>query len=451
MKRKNVIIMGAAGRDFHNFNVCFRDNPSCRVMAFTATQIPYIANRRYPQALAGSLYPRGIPIFDEKELPGLVRKYSINEVVFSYSDISHNEVMHKASLVLALGADFRFLGPDATMLKSRKPVISVCAVRTGAGKSQVTRYISGIIMDKGIKPVVVRHPMPYGNLVEQEVERFAHLDDLALHRCSIEEREEFEPLLSKGVIVFAGVDYSKILRAAEEEGDIIIWDGGNNDFPFFRPDLEITLVDPLRVGHETGYFPGEVNLRRAQVIIINKANAVENQVLQRLEETLVVVNPWARIVKTASEIRVSDASAIAGKTVLVVEDGPTITHGGMSSGAGFAAAMKFSAKEIVDPRQFAADSITEIYRKYPHIGPVLPAMGYSIEQIEDLRKTLELSHSEIVLSATPIDLHRIMTLSKPVVRVYYDLSETPEKPLHGIIFKFLENHGLAGDTGKHFT
>jgi predicted GTPase len=451
MKRKNVVIMGAAGRDFHNFNVCFRDNPSIRVRAFTAAQIPYIANRRYPQALAGSLYPRGIPIFDEKELPDLVKRYRINEVVFSYSDISHNEVMHKASLVLALGADFRFLGPDATMLKSRKPVISVCAVRTGAGKSQVTRYISKTVRGKGLKPVVVRHPMPYGDLVEQEVERFAHLDDLALYRCSIEEREEFEPLLSQGVTVFAGVDYSKILHFAEEEGDIIIWDGGNNDFPFFRPDLEITLVDPLRVGHETGYFPGEVNLRRARVIVINKANTVGNNVLQRLEETLVAVNPWARIVRTASEIRVSDASAITGKTVLVVEDGPTITHGGMPTGAGFAAAKKFSAKEIVDPRQFAADSITEVYRKYPHIGPVLPAMGYSNEQIEDLRKTLEMSKSEIVLSATPIDLRRIMTLSKPVVRVYYDLSETPEKPLHGIILEFLENREFAGDTGKHFT
>jgi predicted GTPase len=444
MKRKNVIIMGAAGRDFHNFNVCFRDNPSVRVRAFTAAQIPYIANRRYPQALAGILYPRGIPIFDEKELPELVKKYRINEVIFSYSDISHDEVMHKASLVLALGADFRFLGPDATMLKSRKPVISVCAVRTGAGKSQVTRYISENIMEKGIRHVVVRHPMPYGNLVEQEVERFAHIDDLAQYRCSIEEREEFEPLLSLGVIVFAGVDYSRILCAAEGEGDILVWDGGNNDFPFLRPDMEITIVDPLRAGHETSYFPGEVNVRRAQVIVINKANAVDKGALQRFEETLALVNPKAKIVKTASDVRVSDPAAIAGKKVLVVEDGPTITHGGMPSGAGLAAAVKFSAKEIIDPRPYAVDSITKVYRKYPHIGPVLPAMGYSTEQIEDLRKTLEQSRSEIVLSATPIDLSRIMALSKPVVRVYYDLSETPEEPLKGIIHEFLRERGFVG-------
>ena len=438
MKRKNVVIMGAAGRDFHNFNVCFRDDPSYRVRAFTAAQIPYIANRRYPPVLSGSLYPRGIPIFDETELPELVREFHINEVVFAYSDISHNEVMHKASLSLALGADFRFLGPDATMLKSRRPVISVCAVRTGAGKSQVTRYLCEIINGNGFKPVVIRHPMPYGDLTEQAVQRFAHLDDLALKRCSIEEREEYEPLLNQGVTVYSGVDYEKIVRAAEGEGDLLIWDGGNNDFPFLRPDLEITLVDPLRSGHETSYFPGEVNVRRAQVIVINKANTVDKAVLQRIEETLAAINPFAAIVKTASEIRVSDPSAIAGKKVLVVEDGPTITHGGMPTGAGFAAALKYSAAEIVDPRPFATYSISAVYRKYPHIGPVLPAMGYSPEQIEDLHRTLEVSRSDLVLSATPIDLQRVMTLTKPVVRVYYDLFEMPDERLKSIINEFLK-------------
>ncbi len=451
MKRKNILIMGAAGRDFHNFNVCFRDNPSCRVKAFTATQIPYIANRRYPPVLAGRLYPQGIPIFEESAMPELIKKFRIHEVVFAYSDISYSELMHKASLALALGVDFSFLGPDATMLKSRKPVISVCAVRTGAGKSQVTRYFCGLIMGMGIKPVVIRHPMPYGNLVEQEVERFAHLDDLALYRCSIEEREEFEPLISAGATVFAGVDHQKILIAAEGEGDILIWDGGNNDFPFLRPDLEITLVDPLRAGHETSYFPGEVNVCRAQVLIINKANTVNNDVLQQLNETLSAINPRAAIVKTASEIRVVDPAAIQGKKVIVVEDGPTLTHGGMPSGAGFAAAVKFSAAEIVDPRPYATDSISDLYRKYPHIGPVLPAMGYSSSQIEDLHRTLELSRCDLVLSATPIDLLRIMKLSKPVVRVYYDLIETSDEPLKAIISEFIRQHGAGLSLRKSFT
>ncbi len=438
MKRKNILIMGAAGRDFHNFNLCFRDNPSCRVRAFTAAQIPYITNRRYPPLLAGRLYPHGIPIFDESEMPELIRKLRIDEVIFAYSDISHSELMHKASLALSLGADFSLKGPDATMLKSRKPVISVSAVRTGAGKSQVTRYICGLIMGMRMKPVVIRHPMPYGNLLEQRVERFTNLDDLALHRCSIEEREEFEPLISAGVTVFAGVDYQQILIAAEGEGDILIWDGGNNDFPFLRPDLEITLVDPLRAGDETSYFPGEVNLRRAEVIIINKANTVNDDLLHRLQETLAAINPRAAILRTSSEIRVVNPSVIQGKKVLVVEDGPTLTHGGMPSGAGFAAAVKFSAAEIVDPRPYASNSIRDLYQKYPHIGPVLPAMGYNRSQIEDLRETVERSRSDLVLSATPIDLLRIMKLSKPVVRVFYDLTESPYEPLKAIIFEFVK-------------
>ncbi len=433
--------MGAAGRDFHNFNVCFRKNPLYNVVAFTAAQIPYITNRRYPPALAGSLYPRGVPIFDEARLPELIKKYKVEEVIFAYSDLSHIEIMHKASLVLALGADFRLLGPDATMLKSRKPVISVCAVRTGAGKSQVTRYISEIILRRCGRPVAIRHPMPYGNLAEQEVERFADIADLSLHRCTIEEREEFEPLLANGVIVFAGVDYGRVLRAAEKEGDVLLWDGGNNDFPFFRPDLEITVVDPLRPGHETGYFPGEVNLRRAQVVIINKINAVDSNVVRRMEESIRSVNPGARIVPAASEIHVSDSAPIAGKNVLVVEDGPTITHGGMPGGAGLAAAVNYSAARIVDPRPYAVNSITEVYDKYPHIGPVLPAMGYSEAQIQDLRKTMESCPCDLVISATPVDLECLITLDKPVVRVTYEMREQRDELLKKIVMEFLSAHG----------
>lgn len=441
MKRKRVVIMGAAGRDFHNFNVCFRNDPAYRVMAFTAAQIPYITNRRYPPSLAGSLYPKGIPIFDEARLPELIRKYRVDEVVFAYSDLSHDEIMHKASLVLAHGPGFRLLGPDATMLKSRRPVISICAVRTGAGKSQATRYISDIVRGRCGRPVVIRHPMPYGNLDEQAVERFADVSDLSLHHCTIEEREEFEPLLASGAVVYAGVDYGAILRAAEKEGDILLWDGGNNDFPFFRPDLEITVVDPLRPGHETGYFPGEVNLRRAHVVIINKINAVDGKALLRMEESIRSVNQRAFIVKAVSEIEVADHSWIDGKTVLVVEDGPTITHGGMPGGAGLAAAEKFSAARIVDPRPYAVDSITEVYRKYPHIGPVLPAMGYSEAQIRDLRRTIEGCPCDLVISATPVDLARLLSPDKPIVRVTYSMRELPGEPLKGLVTEFLASHG----------
>jgi predicted GTPase len=433
--------MGAAGRDFHNFNVCFRNNRIYQVMAFTAAQIPYITKRRYPPSLAGSLYPKGIPIFDETQLPELIKKYRVEEVIFAYSDLSHIEIMHKASLVLALGPEFRLLGPDVTMLKSRKPVISVCAVRTGAGKSQVTRYIAEIIRRRCGRPVVIRHPMPYGNLAEQEVERFADIADLSLHRCTIEEREEFEPLLANGTVVYAGVDYEKVLRAAEKEGDVLLWDGGNNDFPFFRPDLEITVVDPLRPGHETGYFPGEVNLRRAHVVIINKINVVDSEAVRRMEDSIRSVNPDALIVPAVSEIHVSDPSSIAGKTALVVEDGPTITHGGMPGGAGLAAAERFSAARIVDPRPYAVDSITEVYRKYPHIGPVLPAMGYSEAQIQDLRRTMEGCQCDLVISATPIDLERLVTLDKPIVRVTYEMREQPEEKLKKIVTEFLAAHG----------
>jgi predicted GTPase len=441
MKRKNIIIMGAAGRDFHNFNVVFRDNPLYRVKAFTAAQIPFIAGRRYPSSLAGTLYPSGIPVILEAELDKLLVKYRINEVIFAYSDVSHLAVMHKASLVLSRGADFRLLGPDATMLKSRKPVISVCAVRTGCGKSEVTRYLCGILHAKGVKPVVVRHPMPYGDLGKQAVERFEYFEDLSLYNCTIEEREEYEPLIRQGAVVYAGIDYQRILRAAEREGDVIIWDGGNNDFPFFRPDLEITIADPLRPGDETAYFPGEVNLLRADVVVINKMNASKKENIRAVEEAVKSVNPAARIVRTNSKVTVNNPADIKGKAVLVIEDGPTITHGGLAGGAGLFAAMEYHAGRIIDPRPFAVGSIAKIFRDYPHIGPLLPAMGYSPAQIKDLARTIESTPCDMVLSGTPIDINRIMTLSKPVKRVFYDIVEEKGAPLKTLVVAFLAKTG----------
>jgi predicted GTPase len=441
MKRERILIMGAAGRDFHNFNVCFRNDSRFRVVAFTAAQIPYITDRRYPVSLAGKLYPRGIPIYEEKRLSELITRLRVDRVIFSYSDISHDELMHKASLVLSLGADFSLLGPAATMLKSKNPVISVCAVRTGCGKSQLTRYLCEILKEKKLLPVVVRHPMPYGDLVKQEVERFASIDDLALYRCSIEEREEYEPLITRGAVVFAGVDYAKILRLAEREGDLIIWDGGNNDFPFFVPDLEITLVDPLRSGDETGYFPGEVNLRRASLVIINKSNTVLDHVSDRLENIVHSLNPDARVIRTLSQISLADPSAVAGRKVLVIEDGPSITHGGLASGAGYAAAIQFEAGTVIDPRPYAVGSLAETYATYPHIGRVLPAMGYSPAQIEDLRQSIEGTPCDLILSATPIDLCRLMSISKPVMQVSYDIFEEPGSPLKKIILQFLAEKG----------
>ncbi len=441
MKRERIIIMGAAGRDFHNFNVCFRDDPKFRVVAFTAAQIPYITGRRYPASLAGGLYSRGIPIYDEKRLPELIARHRVNRVVFAYSDISHDELMHRASLVLAQGADFSLLGPAATMLKSKKTVISVCAVRTGCGKSQLTRYLCDIMKDRNLLPVVVRHPMPYGDLAKQAVERFASFDDLALHRCSIEEREEYEPLISRGAVVYAGVDYARILRLAEREGDLILWDGGNNDFPFFVPDLEITLVDPLRSGDETGYFPGEVNLRRASLVVINKSNTVVRQVCDVLEESIRSVNPGAAVIRTLSKISLSDPVGVEGRNVLVIEDGPSITHGGLSSGAGYAAAVEFKARTVLDPRPYALGSIADTYRAYPHISRVLPAMGYSPEQIDELRQTIERVPCDLILCATPIDLRRLMPLSKPVIHVSYDIHEEPGSPLEKNILHFLAEKG----------
>ncbi|HOI14711.1 MAG TPA: cyclic 2,3-diphosphoglycerate synthase [Geobacteraceae bacterium] len=441
MRRERVLIMGAAGRDFHNFNVCFRDAPGVRVVAFTATQIPFITERRYPPALAGKLYPRGIPIYDESRLTELIARLRVDRVIFSYSDISHADLMHRASLVLASGADFSLLGPVSTMLKSRKPVISVCAVRTGCGKSQVSRYLCDVVRSADLAPVVVRHPMPYGDLSRQAVERFGHFEDLSLHRCTIEEREEYEPLLLHGAIVYAGVDYGKVLQRAEREGDVLIWDGGNNDFSFFVPDLEIVLVDPLRAGHETGFFPGEVNLRRASIVVINKSNTVVRAVCDRMEETVRSVNPAATVIRTESLVRLADQDAAAGRRVLVVEDGPSITHGGLASGAGYAAAIRFGAGEIIDPRPYAVGTLAETYRTYPHISRVLPAMGYRDRQMEDLRRTIDETPCDLIVSATPIDLRRLLPLSKPVVRAFYDINEEEGEPLKRIVLQFLSEKG----------
>jgi predicted GTPase len=447
MKPTRIVIMGAAGRDFHNFNCCFRDNPAFRVVAFTAAQIPYIGNRCYPPSLAGPLYPRGISILPEEELPRLLRRHHIDQVVFAYSDIAHEELMHTASLVLSLGADFRLLGPGATMLPSRRPVVSVCAVRTGCGKSQVVRYFCGLLRDRGRQPVVVRHPMPYGRLERQRVQRFAGPADLDRHQCTIEEREEYEHLLAQGAIVYAGVDYAAILRQVEAEADLVIWDGGNNDLPFFRPDLEIVVADPLRPGHETAYYPGEVNLRRASLVVINKVNAAAAEDVAAVEEAARRLNPDAAVIRTASEVTVADPGAIAGKRVLVVEDGPTVTHGSMASGAGLAAAYRHGATAVVDPRPFARGSLAEIFRRYPHLGPVLPAMGYRPEQVEDLAATIAAVPCDLVLAATPIDLCRLVRTPQPMLRVGYAIAEGNGAPLATAFTAFLEGNGLFSKDG----
>jgi predicted GTPase len=441
MKPTRIVIMGAAGRDFHNFNCCFRDDPAFRVVAFTAAQIPYIGNRCYPPSLAGPLYPRGIPILPEEELPRLLRRHRIDQVVFAYSDIAHEELMHTASLVLSLGSDFRLLGPATTMLQSRRPVVSVCAVRTGCGKSQVVRYFCGLLRDRGRQPVVVRHPMPYGRLERQAVQRFAAPADLDRHQCTIEEREEYEHLLAQGAIVYAGVDYAAILRQVEAEADLVIWDGGNNDLPFFRPDLEIVVADPLRPGHETAYYPGEVNLRRASLVVINKVNAAAAEDVAAVEATARRLNPGAAIIRTASEVTVARPGAIAGKRVLVIEDGPTVTHGSMASGAGLAAAYRHGAAAVIDPRPFARGSLAEVFRRYPHLGPVLPAMGYHPEQVADLAATIAAVPCDLVLAATPIDLCRLVRTPQPMLRVGYAIVEGDGAPLAAAFTAFLERTG----------
>ncbi len=441
--RRKVIIMGAAGRDFHNFNVYFRDNENYEVVAFTATQIPNIENRRYPPELAGKLYPEGIPIYPEEELPELIKKYNVDDVVFAYSDVSHEYVMHRASIVHASGANFVLLGPKSTMLKSNKPVIAVTAVRTGSGKSQTSRKVFRLLRDMGLKVVSIRHPMPYGDLVKQRVQRFASYEDLDKQECTIEEREEYEPYIDMGGVVYAGVDYEEILRNAEKEADVIIWDGGNNDFPFIKPDLWIVVADPHRPGHEMKYHPGETNFRAADVIIINKMETANRDDIQVVRENIERANPDAIVIEAASPLFVDHPELIRGKRVLVVEDGPTLTHGGMKYGAGYVAAKKYGAKEIVDPRPYAVGSITDTYKKYSHLDVILPAMGYGEKQIKELEETINNAKVDVVVSGTPIDLSRVVNVNKPIVRVRYELDEIGKPTLKDIIEEFAKKHNLA--------
>jgi predicted GTPase len=421
MSQKRVVIMGAAGRDFHNFNVYFRGNPDYHVVAFTATQIPNIEGRRYPAALAGDQYPSGIPIHPEEDLSELISEENIDEVVFAYSDVPHEYVMHKASLVLAAGADFKLMGLKNTQLRSTKPVVAICAVRTGVGKSQATRYVLRQLRDMGYQTAAIRHPMPYGDLVKQAVQRFATYDDLDRHECTIEEREEYEPHIDNGAVVFAGVDYEAILREAEKEVDIVLWDGGNNDLPFYEPDLHIVLADPHRPGHEKSYFPGESNAIAADVFVLNKVDTANREDVMTVRENLRQLNPNTPILEAASPIFVDDPDAIRGKRVLVIEDGPTLTHGEMAYGAGWVAARRFGAAEIIDPRPFAIGTIAETYAKYPTTGAVLPAMGYGDSMISDLEATINASNAELVIVGTPIDLTRILKLNIPAQRVRYEL------------------------------
>ncbi|MGH2788126.1 MAG: cyclic 2,3-diphosphoglycerate synthase [Actinomycetota bacterium] len=419
--RRRVVIMGAAGRDFHNFNVAYRDDESFDVVAFTATQIPGIEGRVYPSELAGELYPEGIPIRPESDLEDIIQLERIAEVVFAYSDVSHEYLMHLASRALAAGADFKLLGPNVTMLEAEIPVIAVCAVRTGCGKSQTTRAVAQILKESDKKVAVVRHPMPYGDLVAQRAQRFQTYEDLVAADCTIEEREEYEPHLAQGSIVFAGIDYGEVLELAQKEADIIIWDGGNNDLPFYRPDVHITLADPLRVGHETRYHPGETNLRMADIVVINKIDSADISALEKLTRTIVAVNPTAQVIEARSPITIEDGAELAGKKVLVVEDGPTLTHGEMTYGAGVVAAKRAGAAELVDARPWATGTIKEVYKMYPHIGTLLPAMGYSPQQRKDLSETINASDADAVLIATPIDLRKVCDLSKPAYRASYEL------------------------------
>lgn len=433
MEKIRLIIMGAAGRDFHNFNTYFRDNPRYEVVAFTATQIPNIEGRQYPPQLAGALYPKGIPIYPEADLTALIREHDIDQVVFSYSDVQHEYVMHKASLVMALGPDFRLMGGKGTMLQSTKPVVAVTAVRTGAGKSQTTRHVCDMLQQLGKKVVAVRHPMPYGDLVRQRVQRFATYADLDDHECTIEEREEYEPHIDRGVVVYAGVDYEAILREAEQEADVVVWDGGNNDMPFYRPDLWIVVADPHRPGHEMTYYPGETNFRAADVIVLNKVDTADYAGVRMIYQHIAEVNPNAIVVEAASPLFVDHPERIRGKRVLVVEDGPTLTHGEMAYGAGFVAAQRFGAAEIIDPRPYAVASITATYVKYPGTGPVLPAMGYGPEQTRDLEVTINNTPCDLVVIGTPIDLTRVLNIEHPMERVRYELQVIGKPTLKDIL------------------
>jgi predicted GTPase len=440
---KNIMILGAAGRDFHNFNVLFRDHGKYRVVAFTATQIPDIADRRYPTELAGSLYPSGIPIVEEKDLESMIAEYEVNAVVFSYSDISHENLMHLASRVVAAGADFWLPGTEHTQLKSSIPVVSVCAVRTGCGKSPLSRLVVSELRRQGWRPVVVRHPMPYGDLAAQAVQRFATMEDLDLEQCTIEEREEYEPHIRQGTVVYAGVDYEKILDRAEREADIILWDGGNNDTPFYASDLEMVVADPHRAGHELAYFPGEVNLRRADVVVINKVDTASRLDVAAVRQNISLNNPKAAIVETACRVSLFAPELVEGQRVLVVEDGPTLTHGEMRYGAGMVAARLYSAAELVDPRPYAVGSIRGTYDRYPHLTNLLPAMGYNTTQRRELEETINRTPCDLVLIATPIDLTRVIKLNKPSLRVTYEVEEVTHPGLVEILAQFTHERAKA--------
>lgn len=443
---KRLLILGAAGRDFHNFNVLFRDNPAYHVVAFTATQIPDIAGRRYPAELAGGLYPEGIPIFEEKDMESLIIEHDIDAVVFSYSDISHQNLMHLGSRAVAADVDFWLLGTGRTQLKSSLPVISVCAVRTGCGKSPVSRLVAGELRRQGRKPVVIRHPMPYGDLAAQAVQRFAVMKDLDLQQCTIEEREEYEPHLAQGTVVYAGVDYEKILRQAEKEADVILWDGGNNDTPFYASALEIVVVDPHRAGHELSYFPGEVNLRRADAIVINKVDTADQRDVETVRRNIKLHNPSALVFDVACRVFVPEPYHVKGQRVLVVEDGPTLTHGEMPYGAGVVAARQWAAAELVDPRPYAVGSIRGTYQRYGHLTDLLPAMGYSAMQRHELEETIRRTPCDLVLIATPIDLARVIKIDKPNLRVTYEIEELTKPGLAELLAKFTHEHepALAG-------
>ena len=443
MTRRKVIILGAAGRDFHNFNTVYRNDPQFHVVAFTATQIPGIDQRTYPPSLAGPLYPRGIPIVSEKELPRLVRDENVDLCVFSYSDVAYADVMHLASIAVANGADFTLLGADRTMLTSSVPVIAVTAVRTGAGKSQTTRFISNIIKSLGRKAVAVRHPMPYGDLAAQAAQRFASYADLTSEKCTIEEREEYEPHIDNGFVVYAGVDYERILREAEKEADVILWDGGNNDLPFYKPACHICVADPHRAGHESGYWPGEANFRRADLIIINKCDTADESAIRSIESAAARLNPRAAVVRADSPVTLANAEVVRGKRVLVIEDGPTLTHGGMTYGAGVVAAKQAGVAEIIDPRRYAVGSILTTYQKYPNAAGILPAMGYSDEQIRELEETIRRTPADGVIVGTPIDLTRVLKIDRPALRVRYDLRERTPGAIENAIRKVLDRTAVA--------
>lgn len=443
MDRKRIVILGAAGRDFHNFNTVFKDNNEYDVIAFTATQIPNIDGRRYPAELAGKLYPKGIPIFAESLLPQLIKDNGVEQAIFSYSDVSFDYVMSKASQVMSLGADFKLLGVKKTMLESKVPVVAVVAVRTGSGKSQTSRRVCDILREKGIRVVAVRHPMPYGDLVKQRVQRYANIADLNKYECTIEEMEEYEPHIANGTIIYAGVDYEAILREAEKEADVIVWDGGNNDTSFYRPDLTITVADPHRPGHELTYYAGMLNILLADVVVINKVESAARENVDLVRHNVHSVNPDAVIIEAASPVTVDDQSLIRGKRVLVVEDGPTLTHGEMSYGAGVIASQKFGAKELIDPRPWAVNTISETFKKYPKTGKLLPAMGYGKKQIKDLETTINKVDCDSVVIGTPIDLRRVVKIKKPSIRVRYELAEITKPDLKEILEAFLTKHKLA--------